>query len=116
MANFYPVTIEEMRDFLKKEKGWTESQNGQKEAVFCYQLKDNPHILIKVFSGIAVVSGQSRKCGSDAIRVCAVNTNTNAGWVKSNRVHRVEGWKNNLKERVLKVIKMAKGRLKGEIK
>lgn len=110
-ATYYPVSIEEMRDFLKSDKGWREETSGNaKEKVFQYPLPKRPNILIKVYSGIT--DAGSRKCGCDAIRVCAVNTATNPveGWIKSKRVHRVTGWRDNLKSRVCQVIRQAKAR------
>ena len=112
MAKFYSISKEEMSNFLRAEKGWIQESQGN-EFVFKYRLASHPFILIKVYSGI-VLGGVSRGCGRDAIRVCSVNTNTNQGWIKAARVHRVEGWRTNLKARVEKVIKQSKGRLRGE--
>jgi hypothetical protein len=113
MSQFYPVSIEEMRRLLRTEKGWAEEvQCG--ETVFTLRLTATPFIQIRVYSGISANSGASRKVGKDSIKVAAINTNQNIGWIKAARVHRVTGWEKNLKERVCKVIKMAKGRLKGQ--
>lgn len=112
MATYYPVTLAEMQGFLKKEKGWTQDVQ-HREVVFNYKLINFPFILIRVYTGIDAGSGNSRGNGNDAIRVCAVNLNNNSGWVKAERVHRVMGWKKNLKARVEKVMSMAKGRLRG---
>lgn len=111
---FYPVTAQEMRDALRIERGWKEDVNefgGIKEIVFSYFLKSFPFIQIKVYSGIKANDEQSRRVGQDAIRVCAVNTKTSRGWVKASRVYRVEGWRNNLQERVLQVIEESKKRI-----
>lgn len=99
-----------MRSQLKLEKGWTETVEGR-EIVFNFKLHATPFILIKVFSGILAGQEQSRNCGKDAIRVAAVNTRTNSGWIKSARVYRVMGWRENLKTRVCQVIADAKARL-----
>lgn len=104
------ISLQEMRDFLKIEKGWNESVQG-KEVVFSYNLKSFPFIVIKVYSGIKMETGISRGCGQDAIRVCAVNTKTNQGWISTARVYRVEGWMENLHKRVLDCIDAAKIRL-----
>lgn len=111
MAKFYNISAGEMREFLQAEKGWRELIQGR-EIVFSYNLKSNNNICIKVYSGILANNNQSRGCGQDAIRVCAVNVTTNKGWIKTARVHRVEGWKNNLKNRVLKAIQQSNARLK----
>ena len=111
MASQYTtISSEEMRDFLKLEKGWKEETQGN-ELVFSYNLRDFPFIQIKVYSSIRLDTQIGRKVGADAIRVCAVNTKTNAGWIKSSRVYRVLGWKDNLKERVCQVIRDAEKRL-----
>jgi hypothetical protein len=115
MANFYNISINEMRDFLKPEKGWSETIEG-KEIAFIYPLKQNNFIQIIVFTGILVNSGFSRGVGKDAIRVSAVDMKNHRGWIKGTRVHRVMGWKDNLKNRVLKVIEQAKARLRDEHK
>lgn len=110
MSKYCNIPIEAMRDFLKIEKGWVERVQNQ-EIVFDRPLNKYPFIVVKVYTGIRKGDGQSRGCGQDAIRVCAVNINTNAGWIKSARVYRVEGWRDNLKERVLEVIQQAKERV-----
>lgn len=111
MATYTPISIEQMRDFLKAEKGWKEGTQ-YREIFFQYNLIDYPHIVIKVYTGIEAILGTSRGSGRDAIRVCSVNQITNAGWIKANRVHRVEGWKNNLQARILKVIEQSKARIR----
>lgn len=110
MSRYVNIPIEQMRDFLKIEKGWIETVQNR-EIVFDFSLTATPFIVVKVYTGIRQGDGQSRGCGKDAIRVCAVNTNTNAGWIKSARVYRVEGWRENLKERVTQVIADAKKRI-----
>lgn len=114
MSKYTNIPVEDMRSFLKTSKGWEEEVQG-KEIVFKFKLKSTPWIQIKVFSGILAIGGDSRACGKDAIRVCAVDTNLKIGWIKTARVYRVEGWKNNLKSRVVQVISQAKGRLKQSI-
>ena len=113
MATYTNVTIEQMREMLRSDKGWKEStgdgsQYNTKEQVFSCPLKRYPFILLRVYTGI--VDGQSRAVGQDAIRVCAVNLKTQRGFVKAKRVHRVEGWRDNLKKRVIQVITDAHGR------
>jgi hypothetical protein len=113
MSRFYPVTIEEVRDLLKKENGWNEETGAKdKEAVFQYHLRNYPNVLVKVYTGIKKDSGQSRKVGKDAIRVCAVRIEKGEfkGFIKAKRVHRVQGWRENLKNRAIQVIQQAKTR------
>lgn len=113
MSHYVNIPINEMREFLRPDKGWKETIQG-KEIVFYLNLIKYPFIQIKVFTGIKNETGISRECGKDAIRVCSINLITKQGWIKTSRVYRVEGWKNNLKERVIKVIKCSKGRVRGE--
>lgn len=110
MAKYYNISLDEMRDFLKFEKGWVEEIAGN-EKTFTFPLKSYPEIIIKVYSGIRTDTANSRGVGQDAIRVCAVNTRLNCGWIKSERVYRVEGWRNNLQSRVESVIRAAKNRM-----
>ncbi len=114
MATFYNISANEMRGFLRAEKGWREEQSlgREKEIVFSYPIKVNPQIQVKVYSGIKIDSGVSRGVGDDAIRVCAVDVKNHRGWIKARRVHRVMGWQHNLRERVIQVIKQSEARLR----
>lgn len=109
MSRYVNIPLPEFQNFLKQEKGWREEIQSR-EVVFSFPLKNYPDIEIKVYSGIDAISRQSRRCGGDAIRVCAVHTKKHLGWIKSARVYRCEGWRNNLKERVFETIKRANGR------
>ena len=101
-----------MKDFLKAEKGWKADDKQHQEVVFNYNLKNYPHILVRVYSGIKADDQQSRGCGKDAIRVCAVNLATDRGFIKTSRVYRVNGWQANLKNRVCDVINQAEKRIR----
>jgi len=117
MATYHNITADDMKGFLKADKGWIEGEQlsqGVKEIVYSLPLKQTPNIHIKVYTGINKQTGASRPVGGDAIRVCAVDVQKRLGWIKSNRVHRVEGWRNNLKARILKVIEQAKARLRDQ--
>lgn len=98
-----------MREILKIEKGWVESVTG-KEIVFTFNLSSHREIQIKVFSSIKMDNGMGRDLGKDAIRVCAINTIKNCGWIKVSRVYRTTNWRDNLKERVIEVIEKSKER------
>ena len=111
MAKFYNISIAEFQDALKQEKGWGQ-ETQHREVVFTYKLKKAPFIQVRVYSGISIENFMSRKVGQDAIRVASINLNTNAGWIKSKRVHRVVGWRENLKSRVIQVIKQSEARLR----
>ena len=109
MSNYYNISADEMRKFLKPEKGWMESTAG-KELVFNYKIQSRPELLVKVYSGIKTLNEISRGCGKDAIRVCVINTKTNFGWIKCRRTYRTVGWQKNLKQNILDAIDLAKKR------
>lgn len=109
-TQYYPITAQEMADFLKPDKGWVSEIHGG-ELVFSKKIAI-PNIQVKVYSGIKSNTGESRGCGKDAIRVAAVDVVNHRGWIKSKRVHRVVNWKANLKGRVLKVIEQSHARMR----
>lgn len=111
MAHFQNISVNDMRAFLRSDKGWQESIQGR-EILFSFPLKSVPRVQVKVYTGIKSDTGQSRGVGCDAIRVCAVDVVSHAGWIKARRVHRVMGWQNNLRARVLKVIEQSKARMR----
>ena len=114
-ARYVPTTLSDFQALLTPEKGWVLNSQGH-EHVFLFRLKHTrPLLLIKVYSGVSTNSQQGRGCGKDAIRVCAVKTNTpdteeGIGYVKAERVYRTKNWRDNLKERVLCTIDEAKNR------
>jgi hypothetical protein len=101
-ATYVIVTELEFDNLCKAEKGWTKKIEGG-ELVYHYTTVKNPDIVVKVFSSITPL-GVSKKCGSDAIRVCAVNTVTNRGIIKTGRVNRTIGWDVRTKVKVLETI------------
>lgn len=96
------ITELEFDAVCKADKGWTKTVKGN-EYVYAWQVKKSPNISVLVYSSISP-DGLSKKCGSDAIRVCAVNTVLNRGVIKSNRINRTPGWDERLKTKVLEVI------------
>lgn len=114
MSTFYNVSLAEMQELLKAEKGWRTEQpnNNIKEIIFSYSIPSVPFLVVKVCSGITLESGNSRAVGKDAIRVFAINSNTNKGWISTSRVYRTLGWNNNLKNKIIEVINQAKDRVK----
>lgn len=114
MSKYYNVSLAEIQDLLKAEKGWRTEQpnNNIKEIVFSYAIPSMPFLVVKVCSGITLDSGNSRGCGKDAIRTFCINTNTNKGWISTYKTYRVQGWRNNLQATVTKVIMEAKNRVK----
>ncbi len=111
-STYVNISAEEMRDQLKIEKGWKETigDGYTREIIFEYPLRDYPFIIVKVCTGIRKDSQQSRAVGQDAIRIFAVNKNTNRGWISTVRTYRTTNWRDNLKERVIETIQAAKKR------
>ncbi len=109
-STYVNISAENMRDFLKIEKGWKEGIVG-KEISFDYSIIDHPFIVIRVCSGIRAQDQNSRAVGRDAIRVFAINTNTNQGWIATKRTYRTTGWQANLKENIINCIAEAKNRI-----
>ena len=112
MATYYPISLPEMTGLLRSDKGWQQAIQGN-EVVLNYKLKNVPNVELKVYTGICPTNGQSKKVGADALRVCAVDIINHRGWIKARRVHRVMGWKENLKSRILQVIKQSEARARG---
>lgn len=113
-AVYTPLTLEEMRDTLKKERGWTEVSQGDNsnEYVFIRDLTTIPGAQIKVYSSVPLRRDSSRSCGEDAIRVCAIRLVEGKwqGMVKSQRVHRTQNWRDNLMTRIQTVFEACKER------
>ena len=114
MATYTNITREEMTNYLPESRGWTTGFQGRVgELVFSYKIPSRPDLTIKVWSSITR-DGSARRSGTDAIRVCAVRTDlvtgNTFGWIKSTRVHRVAGWRDNLTTRIMTVIGEARSR------
>ena len=100
-ATYVPITELEFDVVCKESKGWVKVYQGV-ELVYQYTTKKNPDVGVKVYSSIT--KGVSRSVGKDAIRVCAVNTKTNKGIIKSSRVYRVPGWEQRVQQRVIETL------------
>lgn len=101
-AHYVDVTEMEFDNLLKNDKGWTKEIYGS-EYLYSFQTKKNPDILVKVYSSVTK-NGVGKKCGGDAIRICAVNTKTQRGIMKAKRVYRTPGWEERVKERVIEIL------------
>ena len=111
MGTYTDIKIDEVRDLLKVDKGWVENENvGVNEYVFDWAVSSKPGEIVRVYSSVSKCNGKGRGCGRDAIRVCAFRSDTDRGLVRSRRVHRVAGWRDNLRSRVMDVLKLAKVR------
>lgn len=103
-ARYVEIQESEFDAIFQSEKNWKKTFSGNaREIVYEKALLSKPHILIKVYSSIHQSNGISRGCGQDAIRVCAINTNTGRGVRKSNRINRVPGWQERLTKRVVDI-------------
>lgn len=114
MAHAVQITLAQITEVLAAAKGWTDVTpqiSHTKERVFDWKVCDAPHIVIRVYTSVQVGTGITRPVGSDAIRVCSVNLTSNAGFISAKRVHRVEGWRDNLQKRVMSVLDEARKRL-----
>ena len=102
--HYVTITELEMDNVFQPTKGWvkcyTEFHN---EIVYTKNLKVKNWIQIKVYSSLRKDSGVSASVGKDAIRVCAINTKTDKGIIKSKRINRVQGWETRLIKRVTEV-------------
>lgn len=104
MAKTYvEVTELEFDALFQSAKGWKKEVKGN-EYVYSYALKKQPNVSILVYSSVTS-TGLGRKCGGDAIRICAINTKTDKGVRKSVRVYRTLGWAERTQEKVIAMIK-----------
>lgn len=106
MAKYTQLSLSDVfPDFLNPDKGWTPVDvEHSLEHVFDWPVKKYPGVVIRVYSSIRTATATGRRKGADAIRVCAVDTASKKGLVKATRVHRVEGWRENLKSRIMYVM------------
>jgi hypothetical protein len=109
-ATYTVVTLDEMNDVLKASKGWVQVDGSAREYVYEWKVPQCHGVVIRVYTSIHKDTAVGRRKGGDAIRVCAVNTVKDRGLVKSRRVHRTQGWRENLKSRVLDTLALAKER------
>jgi hypothetical protein len=108
------ITREQMHNFLTQQ-GLLEvlGMEGTREYVYDYTLV-NGHIdeliVVRVYTSVHKGTRVCRHKGADAIRVCAVNLTKNIGWIRSTKVLRVEGWRDNLYRAIKRTINQATSR------
>ena len=110
--SYVSITKEDMEKKLKAEKGWKETFSGN-EVVYDFHL--SRPIVVKVASSIRRDTGKGRNKGADAIRIFAVEKDTQSkdeykvirGLVKAKRVYRTTNWRDNVEKAVLTVMKQA---------
>lgn len=102
MATYQNISKNEMENFLVPLGFRQITLSNTKEIVYAKRLTHTLQLSLRVYTGINP-DGNSRESGSDAIRVNLFWRN-NLGEIKnaggSKRVHRVLGWKANLKNRL----------------
>lgn len=102
--SYVTILESEFDAIFRPERNWVKEYSGHaKEIIYTKRFIKKPDVIVKVYSSIHKNDGISRGCGKDAIRVCAVNTKTDRGVVKSNRINRVPGWEDRLKKKVTQV-------------
>ena len=113
MAKYVQLTLSDVfPTFLSPDKGWQPVDVPRAlEHVFDWPVEKYPGVVIRVYSSIKKATATGRDCGRDAIRVCAVDTVSTKGLCKAVRVHRVEGWRDNLKARIMHVLKQTHERM-----
>lgn len=104
LMRYTEITLDQMKSLLIS--GWSEvtGSSATREYVYEKVINEFPKIVIKVYTSISKSCDFSRSKGDDAIRVCAVDLTNKVGWIKTVRVFRVEGWKQNLSRAISKVI------------
>lgn len=103
MAHFTNVTKEEMEEFLFPQGFKLLKLPNTTELVYGKRVDSHGRqITLRIFTGINP-NGQSRACGEDAMRT-TLFWRDEEGTVRmcggSKRVHRVEGWRKNLQNRI----------------
>ena len=111
LKTYHNVSLNELKAVLTEDKGWSlvVEPGITKEYVFNFPLTSSPWIVVRVCSGITA-DGNSRGCGKDAIRVFALDTKANKGYIKTKRVYRIQTWESNLRKAVTNCFEMAKER------
>jgi len=104
------ISLGEMQQVLAN---WDEvnGSSSTREYVYEKMINENPKIVIKVYTSISKNNDSSRDKGQDAIRVCAVDLTNRRGWIKTVRVLRVNGWRNNLLKAISSVTFQSNKRL-----
>ena len=109
MATYYPIPLGEMDEVLRGYRfapvDLTYRNRPVKEWVYERRLPRSPNHFVRVYTGVQRYgrdAGRSRKVGKDAIRVQVVYRDEKGETLVSQpkRVHRVEGWRENLQKRM----------------
>lgn len=96
---YTPITLQQMGELLTPQ-GFRVMNLSIAEMVYGKRLAKN--VCLQVYTSIDR-TGYARDCGSDAIRVAVVRWypgGRSKGIGKSKRVHRTQGWRENLQSRI----------------
>ncbi len=109
MAHFTEITLEEMDRFLKR--GWRalHPKMSKERGTHVYDLFLSPNVMIRVWTTIPVHRETVRDVGETVIKVQLLNARSGkplTGRDKALIVKRVEGWKNNLQDRIEKYVEL----------
>ena len=111
-AEYYPVSLDELGGWLKFQAFQDINLifRGRPVKEWVFERRYAPHHFVRVYTGINKYGpdkNQSRKVGKDAIRVQAVYRKDGVETLVNNqkRVHRVKGWKDNLKSRIKEILR-----------
>ena len=114
MPEYKLVTLLEMQQVLKSEKGWAlNRQLAPRESYFDFGVKNvskpGHTVVIRVYTSI-VDGAPSRQAGTDAIRVQVISLYAGAPTLVRSfkRVHRTAGWATNLRARVTHAFEWAR--------
>lgn len=103
MATYQNISLDDMGEFLELQGFKPLNVAGTVERVFGKRVdQDNTQMTLRVYTGINP-NGASRDVGEDAIRVNLFMRTPTGTVLKiggSKRVHRVEGWRKNLQDRL----------------
>lgn len=111
MAEYYEISKTEMEDFLFNEMSFPSGHNplnvqGPTELVYGKGFRLGIHpVTLRVYSSIQ--RGTARSVGNDSIKVCLILRRPDGeirGIGKTKRVHRVKGWRTNLKKRITDMV------------
>jgi len=89
MGTYVEIPEKEMRTLFHK---WEENTETRGELCFDHPIKNG--IVIKCMT--SVLDGIARSKGQDAIRLFAVDTVREKGYIKTRRVYRTTNWKDNI--------------------
>lgn len=104
MSAYYPILLGEMNNFITYYSNDTHYEVDVEDVYeVVYQWPIGPNLYVRVYTSITSDGEEVRDPGADAIRPQVVARNTSGRTVicqSARRVHRVEGWRNNLTKRL----------------